>query len=217
MPVDALIASDVAHDPDGDLPDAPFDARSDAIHDAAADAAADSAEHHDGDLHPHDGPESDLPLIGDAGCDQGTIEMIPSTDNSHVATGTPVVYDHEPPCIGQHWAQAGVAPAANGESMTPLEPERYVHNLEHGAVAFLYDCPTGCTALVDALRDYATMRPPDDGGAFRWVLTPRSGMPTTVSVVTWGWIQRLDTADIPKIDCFVHTHYRKAPEDIPTP
>jgi len=160
----------------------------------------------------HDAAGSDL----DAACDPGVVVQVPSSDNHHEPTGKPVTYDHEPPCIGPHWAEAGVAPAANGEYVTPLEPERYVHNLEHGAVGFLYD-PGAPVSDVNALRNYATTRPDDDGGAFRWVLTPRAGMPTAISVVAWGWIQRLDASDLVAIDCFVDAHYRQAPEDVPTP
>lgn len=152
----------------------------------------------------------------DAACDPGVVVEVPSIDNHHEATGNPVVYDHEPPCIGPHWAEAGVAPAPNGEYAIALEPERYIHNLEHGAIAFLYD-PGAPVSDIDALRDYATMRPDDDGGTFRWVLTPRPGMPSVISVVAWGWIQRLDMSDVVAIDCFVDVHYRQAPEDFPTP
>lgn len=147
------------------------------------------------------------------GCDAGTIQQYADPDHSHVPAGTDVTYVSNPPCIGPHYG----TPVSTGYYPSGIAPETWVHNLEHGAITFLYDCPGSCTDVVLGLRDFAEARPADAGGAFRYVITPLSGMPTKVAVVAWGWVYRADCVDVDEIDAFVDAHYRRAPEDIPTP
>ncbi|MBA2321104.1 MAG: DUF3105 domain-containing protein [Deltaproteobacteria bacterium] len=55
-----------------------------------------------------------------------------------------VIYEDPPPSSGDHdgcWSRWGV-------HVDPVPDERWVHNLEHGGVVFLYDCPEGCAEEV---------------------------------------------------------------------
>lgn len=62
-----------------------------------------------------------------------SIPAAPHTEQS-------LTYDSKPPTGGPHsscWGNWGV-------HSEPLRPERFVHNLEHGGIALLYNCPDGC-------------------------------------------------------------------------
>lgn len=140
----------------------------------------------------------------------GTVENIPSRGANHVLEPTPISYVDNPPSSGDHrpaWAKWG--------EYDYLGPQRWVHNLEHGGIAFLYD-PCVDTGTISALREYARGMPDDDSGAFRWVLTPYPGLGRPIAVVAWEWTWQsdcLDASGMADLEGFVNLHYRQAPED----
>jgi len=93
-----------------------------------------------------------------------------------------------------------------------MPPQRYIHNLEHGGIAILYH-PCVEKEIVDSLRALACSIPDDDGGAFRWVLTPYVDLPSNIAVVAWEWTYLNDCFDAVTINEFIDEHYRNAPED----
>lgn len=132
-----------------------------------------------------------------------------SAGQGHVAEGIVVDYPRDPPSSGDHrsqWARWG--------EYDFLPPQRWLHNLEHGGVALLYH-PCAQADVVDSLRAYAKARPDDDGGGFRYVLTPYVGLPSALAVVAWEWTYAAECVDPAAIDEFVDRHYRQAPEDFP--
>ena len=158
------------------------------------------------------GSEPTGPPAGE--CVTGTTSQYTSLGGTgHVLDGTSVAYSSNPPSIGPHYG----TPLANGTYATEQDARSWVHNLEHGAVVFLYDCPGACTEIETGLRSFAESRPADGGGAFRYVVSPRSNMPSAVAVVAWGWVYRAECVRTAEIEAFVDAHYRQAPEDIPTP
>ena len=77
-----------------------------------------------------------LPPVGIA------IDEMPHT---HVLPPAPVTYDHNPPTSGCHYNLGyGTAPITAGAYDQVIQPEYWVHNLEHGYVVVLYNCPAGC-------------------------------------------------------------------------
>jgi len=134
----------------------------------------------------------------------------PSAGAGHIAWPTPIHYIETPPSSGDHrpeWGRWG--------EYSFLPPQRWLHNLEHGGVALLYD-PCLDAALVEALRAFARARPDDDGGPFRWVLTPYPGLPAPVMAVAWQWTwlaQCLSDERLAELESFVTDHYRQSPED----
>ena len=143
----------------------------------------------------------------DAGFDGGTTTEQPDRGGMHVPAPTPIEYDFSPPASGPHrprWAKWG--------EYDSLPPERWVHNLEHGGIVFLY-APSADQATLDAMRDFAASRPDDDGGPFRYVLTSYPDLPSTIAVVAWTWVYEADCFDGDAVSAFVDEHYRQAPED----
>jgi hypothetical protein len=133
----------------------------------------------------------------------------PVTSASHVLG--PIDYPDPPPAGGDHypcWTTWGVH--------TDVVPaERWVHNLEHGGVVYLY-------------RDAA---PGADGGAMsdatvaeltalvqelpRTVLTQYSLLPKAYGVVAWGHRLVSDCMDEKAARDFYAKHFDQAPESIP--
>ena len=146
-------------------------------------------------------------------CDPGTTNSYTAADTSHVPVGTDVTYSSNPPSIGQHYP----SPLPGGVYTSPVLPEYYVHDLEHGAIVMLYDCDGGCADIVNDLRNIAEARPADAGGVFRYLISPQDGMPTPIAVVAWGWVYRSECVDVAEINAFIDAHYRQAPEDVPLP
>ena len=62
---------------------------------------------------------------------------------SHVRDTSQVIdYAYCPPASGQHWSIAGEAPAPRDfyQPADGIEPQQWIHNLEHGFVLALYSC-----------------------------------------------------------------------------
>ena len=130
----------------------------------------------------------------------------------HIAEPTPIHYDANPPASGPHWPmwQEPWQPYPGG-----LPRERWVHNLEHGGVVLLYNCPSGCDAVIAGLTAIWQATPPDQFNEQRLLVVPDSQMPHKVAAVAWGWRWQGDTVDMNAIRCFITDRYDRAPESIP--
>lgn len=116
-----------------------------------------------------------------------------------------VAYESYPPTGGDHdacWAEWGVHTEV-------VQPENFVHNLEHGGVVFVYatelpaDDLAALTALVVSLPQG------------RAILTPASDpMDALVAAVAWEQRIRLGCADVATLEAFFWAHVGKAPEDV---
>ncbi len=141
-------------------------------------------------------------------CVEGVGDHDDLRGNAHIADDQPLTYADHPPSSGDHrgaWARWG--------EYDYLPPQRWLHNLEHGGAALLYH-PCAPAETVDALRAYAAARPDDEGGPFRYVLTPYPDLPTAVAVVTWTWRWQAECVRPDEMDAFLEQTYRTAPEDI---
>jgi hypothetical protein len=143
-------------------------------------------------------------------------QVIPEMPHFHVSAGTPVDYDHNPPTSGCHWSSDG-APASPGVYDQPVPPEAWVHNLEHGYIVVLYDCPSGCPAVVTALEKWLTTLPPDPAGQglipyAKLLVTPYHGMPTPFAVLSWDYYLPLAAFDIGQVEAFYANHVGRSPE-----
>ena len=159
-------------------------------------------------------PES-IDDIVDYSCDgdaypincQAQIINEPSDGAGHYSNPIGLCYDESPPSSGPHrpmWGKWG--------EYEFMPPQRYIHNLEHGGVALLYH-PCVEESIIDALRTLVCSIPEDDGGPFRWVLTPYIDLPTNIAIVAWEWTYLNDCFDAESINEFIDEHYRNAPED----
>jgi len=153
----------------------------------------------------------------------GTIgTAVPDEGRAHVDPSTTPTYKFYPPASGPHYSATGVAPVpwqTIATSSSPLVEGQYIHNLEHGGIAILYNCPTGadCTTLQNSLENYVRNLAPAElaFNEVKVVLTPYSrGMTKKVALVAWDYIEFLDVYDQAAITQFYENHVNKGPENI---
>jgi len=86
----------------------------------------------------------------------GTVgTAVPDEGRNHVDPSTTPTYKFYPPASGPHYSAQGIAPVS-WQTIATLQEGQYIHNLEHGGMAILYNCPTGadCTTLQNSLENY---------------------------------------------------------------
>ena len=123
-----------------------------------------------------------------------------SPSAAHVAVCSPISYPMNPPVYGDHypvWAAY--------KSYSFAVPLGFlVHNLEHGAVVMLYNCPAGCSDEVAAAQAFIDALPADprcaDDVKHQIVMTPDPSLPKRWGAVAWG--HSLTT------DCFAPEAFR---------
>jgi hypothetical protein len=132
--------------------------------------------------------------------------------SDHVAEGTAVTYKSRPPTSGPHyptWSQTY-------GFMDPAPPTGiWLHNLEHGSVAILYNCPEACPELVQQLKDlYPTLPLGRNarGGKARALIFPYADMDHKIAAVAWGWLLELDEFDPDQITRFYESRIDRGPE-----
>ncbi|MDP2637276.1 MAG: DUF3105 domain-containing protein [bacterium] len=127
--------------------------------------------------------------------------------DTHVAEGTEVAYDSNPPTSGNHWP----VPLSDGVYKTEKPDEAIVHSLEHGRVWISYK-PSLSASIVEQLEKLGT------GQAL--IVTPRSENETDMALAAWT---RLDTfnlspdgiLDAQRVKDFIKRYKNKGPEFIP--
>ncbi len=127
-----------------------------------------------------------------------------ATEDAHVSGD--VVYSDDPPTSGNHnpcWAEWGV-------HTEQVAAESWVHNLEHGGVVFLYDCPEStCPDEVAALASYVESLP--TGTA---LLSPYEPAELPFTVVSWEHSLELGCFDLAALQAFYTEHVGHAPESV---
>ena len=126
---------------------------------------------------------------------QGQMKQVTTEPASHVDEGSPLSYSHRPPSSGVHY---GTLPQAAEYRMyeTPLNPGRWVHMLEHGAVVVLYRpdlCDSACVQQLGKFYDSAprsTLVP-----VRHLAITPYEDMDHAIAVVSWGYVDEMDQFD----------------------
>jgi hypothetical protein len=130
---------------------------------------------------------------------QGSMEQVTTEVATHVDEGTQLSYSHKPPSSGMHY---GIAPQPQEYRMwdSQLSPGRWVHMLEHGAVAVLYR-PDKCdAACVQQLGQFYDTAPKSSlVGVRHLVITPFEDMDHAIAVVAWGFVDEMDQVDKDRI------------------
>jgi Protein of unknown function (DUF3105) len=134
----------------------------------------------------------------------------------HVAIGTHVQYDSNPPSSGPHYPVW----AAFQTWATPLQREYYVHDMEHGAVVLLYKCDAdgGCPDVVAGLEAVRAALPDDPlcdkSVRVRVVITPDPLLDVPIAAAAWGWTYKAQCLDAPSLTQFAKDHYGQGPEQL---
>lgn len=127
-----------------------------------------------------------------------------ATEWSHV--DGEVDYADPPPMSGDHascWAEWG----AHADE---VPAERWVHNLEHGGVVFLFDCDdTSCLEEAAALEAWAQGEPDP-----RWLVSPYAGLGHRWAAVAWEHRIELGCFDLGALADFYTAHVGHGREDV---
>lgn len=162
---------------------------------------------------PDDAGDAGPAPFSDAACGFVTARFDPPMPGVHVAEGTPISWNSNPPSSGTHfpvWAHWGVH--------TDVVPRGYyVHNLEHGGVALLYRCDGDCSAVRRDLEAIVRALPPEPacGGTGRRVLlTEDPLLDAPVAAAAWGYTYRAMCVDPVSLQSFILGRTGMAPEDL---
>ena len=131
---------------------------------------------------------------------QGQMRQVTTETATHVDEGAPLTYQHRPPSSGVHY---GTVPQPQEYRMydAPLSPGRWVHMLEHGAVAVLYRpdlCDAACVQVLGQVFDSAP-RSSLVGGIRHLVITPYQDMDHAIAAVAWGYVDEMDQMDTDRL------------------
>ena len=139
-------------------------------------------------------------------------QTITDGGRGHVPEGTELIYQHYPPSSGQHYAST----APYGFYEETFNEGFWLHNLEHGDIVVLYNCPNGCPDLQSKLRPLMAEAPKRRCDMVRLLALPYSkGMATPIAVLAWG--KQLDLAEFDKeaILDFYKRYEDRGPELLP--
>ena len=141
-------------------------------------------------------------------------QVIADEGRGHVDNGTEVTFAHYPPSSGTHYR----SPAAWGVYTEPVAEGLFVHNLEHGGVVFLYNCPVACPDLEKQFADFYTNAPPDTTFNERKIIvTPYDAAKMQAPIVALAWNHQLD---MPQFDADImlkwyRRYVNQGPEPVP--
>jgi hypothetical protein len=210
-----------AAETDGTLMDEAPSALGESSSDAASDGGDDSEPTDAADAAEGEEPNEALPGLptredgSDAGC-VATIASPPLLPALHVAIGSDIQWDSNPPSSGPHYPIWAAYQAYDD----PVPRGYYVHDLEHGAIVFVFNCgDAGCPDVVAAFHAASDSLPDDplctaagEGVRVRTVITPDPLLDVTVAAAAWGWTYKAECIDLPSLEAFAAAHYGQGPE-----
>jgi hypothetical protein len=137
----------------------------------------------------------------------------PARTANHLEACRALPQPEYPPVSGDHYGEW----AEFKEYAKPVAAGYWLHNLEHGGLVLLYNCPAGCSDEVKQLRALVTALPTEAATCSptvkRAILAPDTVMSARFAVIGWGHSLSGDCLDSAAFHGFMNDHFRKAPED----
>jgi hypothetical protein len=146
-------------------------------------------------------------------------EQVPDEAKAtHIPATETWQYKNYPPTSGPHYGSPD-GPVA-WQTIATMREGHYIHNLEHGGIVILYNCPSGqeCDKLKSDLSNYVETRAPIEPiyKEVKLVMSPYSrDMKKKVALLAWNWIEFLDGYDEKEITRFYEIHVNNGPEKVP--
>jgi hypothetical protein len=145
--------------------------------------------------------------------------------HNHVPDGTKVAYKHQPPSSGDHYS-SNLGPLPWNTYKNPVQPESFVHNLEHGGVVLVYRCSGAeCDDMYKQAQDVFSKLPPKlapvnpQAGKqiqeVKFLSTPDPDMAPKVAMLAWNKEQDMNSIDLATIQAFYTQYGDHGREDIP--
>lgn len=134
---------------------------------------------------------------------------------AHLAACSGISYPMSPPVFGDHYPEW----AAYQTYDFPMPLGYLVHDLEHGAVVFFYECPEGCADEVAEVQAFIDALPADPRCApfdidHQVILTPRPGLGARWAASAWGASITADCFDADLFGEFYADRRGRGPEDL---
>lgn len=133
---------------------------------------------------------------------------------THVPECSAIEYSTSPPVFGDHYPVW----AAYQSYDFPVPPGYLVHDLEHGAIVLLYDCPGGCADEVTQAQAFIDALPADprcsEDVRVQVVLAPSPGLRSRWAAAAWGYSLNADCFDPAEFGQFYEEHVGQGPEDL---
>ncbi|HET7539010.1 MAG TPA: DUF3105 domain-containing protein [Polyangiaceae bacterium] len=131
----------------------------------------------------------------------------------HVSVCSVISYPMNPPVYGDHYPVW----AAYKSYTFPVPLGFLVHDLEHGAVELLYNCPQGCAdevALAQTFLDALPMDPRCEPEVkHQTILAPDPTLPSRWAATAWGHSLTTDCFDRAAFQSFYDANIGHGPED----
>lgn len=140
--------------------------------------------------------------------------VLASQGNTHIEFGSPspVAYNSTPPTSGPHYGNL----VGWGIYNEPQRYEHLVHNLEDGGVVVYYQCPDGCSEMVQELTDlvrpyidqgrHVVLVPNDPNWSINGSQPLQKDMGATIALTAWQRILKLDEVDSGAIRTFIERY-----------
>jgi hypothetical protein len=180
----------------------------------------------DDDAPPDAATVPDVRPFPDGGNCKPVAQAFAPDPSPHVMEGTAVTYSTNPPSSGPHyprWARWNMTYGKDAMGKDVLARSYWVHNLEHGGVVFLFNCPGGCPEVVAQLEALQASLPKDpkcDGltTPTRTLISSDALLPEGVQVAAaaWGVTYTATCFDEPTLRTFYMEHFGRAPENFCT-
>jgi hypothetical protein len=148
--------------------------------------------------------------IGDQG-NEVSIRQQPDEGRDHVPAGSPIHYRNELPSSGPHYP----SPDLWGVYGEPVAPGYWVHNLEHGGIVVLYNCPTGCSEIVAELAEAYRTFPNGEFGEVKLLIAPDPTLRYQVVAIAWNWVAEFTKFNVDDLRRFYLDHGEQGPERFP--
>lgn len=157
-------------------------------------------------------------VTSDPGEPQGDCHAVETSfkngTRAHIEPCSETEYSMMPPVFGDHYPTW----AGFGTYDFPVPLGFLVHDLEHGAVVILYDCPDGCADEVAEVQAAIDGLPTDPlcsaDVARRVILVPRPGLGARWAAAAWGFSIKADCYDASLFEAFYLAHFGRGPEDL---
>ena len=146
----------------------------------------------------------------EAGC--GEVESAEEQEAEHIAEGAEhPPYNTNPPTSGPHYG-APLGPIASGFYSDAIEPEKVIHNLEHGQIVIWYR-PDASGDLISEIQQL-TEQQPEATVAVPWDdIDP----PSQFVLTAWGSLQDCVQVSQELVDDFRAEFQGKGPEQVGVP
>jgi hypothetical protein len=167
-----------------------------------------------------DGGLADAPVTEiEGGACTAVVQQHPDEGFLHVDCTPVPVYQTNPPSSGNHypiWADFQTY-------TTPVPWGHLVHDLEHGAIVIVYNCPDGCADEIAAAQKMIDAFPTDPiclaspmgpPSGHRFILAPDPHLDVRWAASAWTWTIRAPCFDPVVFQEFATAHYGMGREDL---